>query len=49
MKIKLELDNEEVPLNRFVTKVLTNIMEGIVNELKGVEEDWNELNMKIEK
>ncbi len=49
MDIKLEIDDEEIPLNGFLERVLRNILEGIVKELHGVEEDWEKMKIKIER
>lgn len=49
MEIDLEIDNEDIPLNKFIKNILTNILDGIVKELHGVDKDWQELEIKLKK
>jgi len=37
-KVILDLNNAEVPVNLFVTKIITNTVTGMVSSLKGMSE-----------
>ncbi|MCE7743184.1 MAG: hypothetical protein GOP50_12105 [Candidatus Heimdallarchaeota archaeon] len=49
-EVLLKIDDEEVPLNNFLTKIFTNINWGIVETLKGIDlENIHTIQIKIEK
>jgi len=49
-EVLLKINDEEIPLNNFLTKIFTNINLGIVETLKGVDlENIHTIQIKIEK
>lgn len=49
MKMKLMVDGVEIPLNDFVERILTGMVIGGVNALKGVKEDWKKIEIEVTK
>ena len=49
MNIKLVVDGEEINLNEFVTKILGGTVVGAVTSLRGIKEDWKQIEIKIKK
>ncbi len=49
MDVKLHVDSEEIEINEFVEKVLSGIILGAVNSLRGIKEDWKEIKIVLEK
>lgn len=47
LNVKLLVDGEEIALNEFVEKILSGIIVGAVNSLRGVKKDWKEIEMKV--
>jgi len=47
MKLKLMVDGNEIPLNDFVEKLLTGTVAGVVSSLKGINEEWKIIEIKI--
>ncbi|MEX2739746.1 MAG: hypothetical protein Q6356_011835 [Candidatus Wukongarchaeota archaeon] len=47
MSVKLHVDYEEIELNEFVEKVLSGILLGAVNSLRGIKEDWKEIKIIV--
>jgi hypothetical protein len=47
MSMKLSVDGKEIPLNEFVEKLLSGTVVGAVTSLKGIEEDWKKIEIKI--
>lgn len=47
MEIELIIDGEDIPMNRFVEKILSGVVGGAAESLNGVEKDWKELSIKI--
>ena len=47
MKMKLLVDGEEIPLNDFVESILTGMVVGGVNALKGIKEDWKKIEIEV--
>jgi hypothetical protein len=47
MEVKLVVDGEEIDLNPFVTKIMGRVVEAMISTLKGVEEDWNIVQIEI--
>lgn len=49
MNIKLLVDGEEVDLNEFVVKILGGTVVGAVTSLRGVKEDWKQIEIRVKK
>jgi hypothetical protein len=49
MDVRLIVDGKEIGLNEFVTKILGGAIVGAVATLKGVKEDWKEIDIKIKR
>jgi hypothetical protein len=49
LKMKLMVDGVEIPLNEFVERILTGMMVGGVNALKGIKEDWKKIEIEVTK
>jgi hypothetical protein len=49
MDVRLIVDGKEIGLNEFVTKILSGAIVGAVATLKGVKEDWKEIDIKIKR
>jgi hypothetical protein len=49
LKMKLMVDGVEIPLNEFVERILTGMMVGGVNALKGIKEDWKKIEIEVAK
>lgn len=48
--VVLKINNEEIPLNNYVTKIITKITWAIVETLKGIDlEDVKQIKIKVEK
>ena len=47
-KIKLRINDKEIPLNAIMKNVLVNINLGLVKVLKGIPENIKIINIKIE-
>ena len=47
MKMKLQVDANEIPLNDFVEKILTGAIVGGVTSLKGINVDWKKIKIEI--
>lgn len=47
MEVKLVIDGQEVRLNRFVVTIFSEIIVGMTKSLRGVKEDWKELELKV--
>jgi hypothetical protein len=45
--MKLLVDGEEIPLNDFVKSILTGMVVGSVNALKGIKEDWKKIEIEV--
>jgi hypothetical protein len=48
MDIKLIVDGEDIDMNDFVTKVLFEINNGLIKNLRGVD-DWSKIEIHIQK
>ncbi len=46
-KVKLLVDDKEVPLNEIMSNVLNNIILGFIDVLKGVPEEKKYVNVEI--
>jgi hypothetical protein len=49
MKIKLSIDGKEIPLNEFVNEILGGTVVGAVTSLRGVKNDWKEIEIRVTK
>ncbi len=49
MGLKLKVDGKEIPLNEFVGRMLNGTITGAVTSLKGIREDWQKIEIEIEK
>lgn len=49
MKVELNVDGKKVPMNKFVQKIVASTIKGMVDTLDGVDTDWKNLEVKIEK
>ena len=49
MGIKLKVDSNEVPINGFAEQILNGIIVGAVSSLKGIKEDWKNIEIQISK
>ena len=49
MEMKLVIDGKEIPLNEFVSKILTGMIVGAVTSLRGIKEDWKKIEVEIAK
>ncbi len=47
MEMKLMIDGKEIPLNEFVSKILTGTIVGAVTSLRGIREDWKKIEVEI--
>jgi hypothetical protein len=49
VKIELVIDGKKVPMNDFIRKIFTNTVGAMVECLHGIDENWTEISLKIEK
>ena len=49
MGMKLKVDGKEIPLNEFVEKILNGMVVGAVGSLRGIREDWKQIEIEITK
>jgi hypothetical protein len=49
VEMKLVIDGKEIPLNEFVSKILTGTVVGAVTSLRGIREDWKKIEVEITK
>ncbi len=49
MSLKLKVDGKEIPLNEFVEKILNGTITGAVTSLRGIREDWQKLEIEIQR
>jgi len=47
--VKLLVDDEEIDLNEFVTKILSGTIAGAVTSLRGIKKDWKKIEVKVTK
>jgi len=48
-KVTLVVDGRRIPLNPYVSSVFANVIAALISTLKGVEEDWNLAEIRVEK
>ena len=49
MRVKLEVDGKEIDLNAFTQEIIGNVSEAMAGSLRGVEPDWKEMEIRINK
>jgi len=49
MELTLAVDGKEIPLNEFVSKLMSGTIVGAVTSLKGIREDWKKIEVEITK
>ncbi|AGB48733.1 hypothetical protein Metho_0466 [Methanomethylovorans hollandica DSM 15978] len=49
MEVKLTVDGKDIEINSFVQKILAGAVTGAVGTLKGVDEDYEEILLKIKR
>jgi len=47
LDVKLFVDGEEIDLNEFVAKILSGALVGAVTSLRGIREDWKEIQVTV--
>lgn len=47
LDLKIVVDGEEVPINKFVMEILNGMIVGALSSLKGIRENWKEIEIKI--
>ncbi len=47
LDVKLFVDGEEIDLSEFVVKILSGTLVGAVTSLRGIREDWKEIQVKV--
>jgi len=47
VEIRLIVDNDEIEVNLFVQNVIGKAIVGAVSALKGVKEDWTEIEVRV--
>ena len=45
--IKMHINDEEIPLNPIMSKVLSNMITGFIEALKGVPDEKKKINVEI--
>ncbi|HLC00038.1 MAG TPA: hypothetical protein VJL33_01785 [Candidatus Bathyarchaeia archaeon] len=49
MGLKMKVDDKEIPLNEFVEKILNGMIVGAVASLRGIQEDWEKIEIEVTK
>jgi hypothetical protein len=49
LSLKLKVDGKEIPLNDFVSNILSGTITGAVGSLKGIKSEWKKIEIAIEK
>jgi hypothetical protein len=49
MVMKLKVDGKEIPLNDFVSRFIEGVVVGGVSSLKGIKDDWKQIEIDITK
>jgi len=47
MEMKLIVDGREIPVNEFVSKILSGMVVGSVTSLRGIREDWKKIEIEV--
>ncbi len=48
-KVSIRLDDKEVPANEFVQRVFSSILIAVVENLKKVDQNWEKLEVVVER
>jgi len=49
MEIELIVNGKKIPLNRYVQTVFCNVISALISTLKGVDEEWESVEIRIRK
>ncbi len=49
MRVELIIDGRTIPLNRYVQSVFGNVIAALISTLKGVDENWKSVEVKIQR
>jgi hypothetical protein len=49
LSLKLKVDGKDIPLNEFVEKIMNGTITGAVSSLKGIKENWQKIEIEIQK
>jgi len=49
LSFRLKVDGKEIPLNEFVSNILSGTVTGAVSSLKGINAEWKKIEIEIEK
>jgi hypothetical protein len=49
MGMKLKVDGKEIPLNEFVERFIQGVVVGGVSSLKGINENWEKIEIEVTK
>ncbi len=49
MQVKLIVDGKTITLNRYVQSVFGNVISALISTLKGVDENWKSVEIRIER
>lgn len=47
IEIILEIDGKKIPMNDFVKKILCGMVKGSIETLRGVEDDWKNVTIRM--
>jgi len=47
--IVLEVDGKKIPMNGFVKNILCGMVRGSIETLRGVGEDWKDVNIRMKR
>jgi hypothetical protein len=47
--VKLIVNDKEIDLNEFVSKILSGTVIGAVTSLRGVSKDWKEIEIRVKR
>ncbi len=47
VEVEIFVDNEEIVVNEFVQNVIGKAIAGAVSALKGVKEEWGEIEIRV--
>jgi hypothetical protein len=49
LKVEIYVDKEEIGTNEFVQNVMGRAVAGAVSALRGVKEDWDEIELRVKR
>lgn len=47
MDVELTVDGKKIGLSKFVVKILAGTIAGATSSLRGIDENWKEINIKV--